>query len=118
MIYAPKHAAAAAMVKQKGAAVTFTRITQAYDPVAGTTTPSESTVAGHAVGTRGDPIRYQALGLVESNAPTLLFVPATYGELPSPGDTVVWGGVIHTVRDVTPAAPDGTAILARVVAER
>jgi hypothetical protein len=102
-------------------AITFTRTSQgAYDPETDLATPSTSTVTGVAVRGRGDPDRYAALGLVESTAPTLVFIPTTYGELPAPGDTTTWpatGGSDYTVRDVTPFSPDGVAIGAFVIIE-
>ena len=100
--------------------VTFTRVTQgSYDPETDVAAaPTTSTVVGVAMRTRGNPHRYAALGLVESKAPTLLFVPATYGETPEPGDTISWEGETYTARDVQPVAPDGVTILAKVIIEK
>ena len=69
---------------------------------------------------RGDPLRYQALGLSLTENPTLVFTPTTYGETPQPGDSVVWpaNGTTYCVEDVDPVAPDGVTILARVVIGR
>jgi hypothetical protein len=99
---------------------TFTRRTATYDATTDTQTVAESTIAGSAIQVRGDPRRYVALGLVLSEMPTLFFAPATYGECPAPGDTVVWpdGGDTWAVRDVDPIAPDGVVIAARVVIGR
>lgn len=118
MSYATAHSRVLALVKRKGAAVTFTRTTQDYDPETGVKTPSTVTVQGQAAQVEGEPERYQALGLVASQAPTLLFVPATYGDEVDPGDTVSWGGKTWTVRDVEPIAPDGTVIAQSVVVSR
>ena len=99
-------------------AVTFTRTAQgSYDAATDTATLSTSTIVGTAVQVQGDPHRYAALGLVESKAPTLIFVPNTYGDTPEPGDVVTWQSQEYTVRDVTPAAPDGVTIAARVIIE-
>ncbi len=117
MSYAPEHASALADVTAAGSAVTFTwRTPGVHDPATDTfTTAATVTVAGYALRVRGDPDRYRALSLVEAQAPTLLFTPTTYGALPALGASVTWGGTVYTVRDVAPLAPDGTAILARVV---
>ena len=95
--------------------VTFTRTTQTYNPTTGVTTSATSTVAGHAIRVRGDTETYRALSLIQSEAPTLLFTPATYGEVPQPGDAVTWAHVDYRVRDVNPLEPDGVVILARVI---
>lgn len=118
MSYAPVHARASALLERKGAAVTFTRITRAYAPATDTSTATVSTVSGHAIRGRGNPQVYEALKLVESEAPTLIFAPATYDEVPEVGDTVTWGGTGYTVRNVQPIAPDGDNLLARVVVSR
>lgn len=120
-IYAPTHARAYAAISRKGAAVTFTRTTPGtYDPLTETTTPATiTTIPGAAVRVEPrsmlDVDRYRALSLVESQAPTLLFCPTTFGSLPKAGDTVVWGGTTLTVRDVNPLEPDGTPIMAHVI---
>lgn len=101
MSYTGQHASALARVKRRGAAVTFTR--------AGATTP------GYAVRAKGDPNTYLARSLIESQAPTLFFVPTTYGDTPQLGDVCTWGGVTLTTADVNPIAPDGTTLAARVV---
>ena len=100
-------------------AVTFTRVVRAsYDPETDTATETTSTITGTAVRAMGNPHRYTALGLVESKAPTLIFVPTTYGDTPEPGDVVTWESEEYTVRDVEAAAPDGVTIAARVIIER
>ena len=100
-------------------AVTFTRTTQgSYDPETDTATKTTTTVTGRAMRVRGNPHRYDALGLVESKAPTLFFVPQTYGETPAPGDVVTWESEQYTARDVLPIAPDGVTIAARIIIEK
>lgn len=116
--YAPDHAGALADLQDAGTAVTFTRTATGYDEDGGGASPTDSTVTGYAIRTRGNPLRYQALGLVEAVAPTLLFVPNTFGQTPEPGDVVSWGSVDHTVREVQPLEPDGNAILSKVVVSR
>jgi hypothetical protein len=120
MSYAVDHASALADVTAAGAAVTFTVTNPGTsNPLTGQFTGnSTSTVTGSALRVKGDPKRYEALNLVESEAPTLLFTPTTYGQLPSLEATVTFGGTVYRVRDVDPLAPDGTAILARIVVSR
>ena len=100
--------------------VTFAHVVPgAYDPETETWgAPTTTTVTGAAIRVRGVPETYRAPTLIESQAPTLLFTPTTYGELPALGDTVTWppvGGTTYTVRDINPIAPDGVAIMARIV---
>lgn len=118
--YASDHAAALADVRTAGTPVTFTVTTQgAQDPATGFfPNPTVSTVAGFALRVKGDPQRYRDLGLTESEAPTLLTVPSTYGGTPALNASVTFGGQTYTVRDVEPLAPDGTAVLCRVVVVR
>lgn len=118
MTYVSDHKGALADVKDAGAAVTFTLVTNTYDAATDTSTSETSTVQGYAVRVNGDPKRYEALGLVEADAPTLLFVPTTFGEEPPLSARVTWGGVSYTVRDVAPLAPDGNSILSRCVVSR
>ena len=120
MGYAAEHAGALVDISAAGAAVTFTYATAGtYDAATDTyTTPTSTTVSGSAMQVRGTPEQNVVLGLVESEAPTLLFAPTTYGGVPEPGYTVSWNSVTYTVKAVTPVAPDGTVILARVVVAR
>ena len=99
---------------------TFTHETPGtYDPETRTwSTPTSTSCTGAAIQIRGDPERYKALGLVESEAPTLLFVPATYGEAPGVGWEVTWANKDYTVRDISHVAPDGVVIMSRVVIGR
>jgi hypothetical protein len=98
--------------------ITFTRTTQTYNQATGDVVPVVTTVTGSAIQVKGDPQRYQAMGLILATMPTLLFTPTSYGQVPKPGDAVTWSGVDYTVRDVDPLAPDGVVILARVVIGR
>lgn len=118
--YAPDHAGALADLAEAGSAVTFTfatpgTYTASTGLFSGETT---TTVTGAAIRVTGNPLRYQALGLTQTEAPTLLFAPTTYGSLPVLGASVVFGGVTYTVRDVEPLALDGTALLANIVVSR
>jgi hypothetical protein len=118
--YTADHAGALADIQEAGSAVTFTfaspgTYTASTGLFAGDTT---TTVTGAAIRVTGNPLRYQALGLTQTEAPTLLFAPTTYGSLPVLGASVVFGGVTYTVRDVEPLALDGTTIIANVVVAR
>lgn len=119
MGYSTTHGNALSLVRRKGAAATFTTTSVGTeDPLTGLfTAGSESTVAGQAVRVAGDPKVYEQLSLVEENAPTLLFVPTTFGDAVDLGATVTWGSTEYTVRQANPIAPDGNNIAWRVVAE-
>lgn len=109
------------MAAQKdGAAVTFTLESPGTeDPEAGTwSSGSTSTVTGYASRVGGDPKRYQALNLIESEAPTLDFTPDTRGSLPALNSSVSWGGVTYFARDLDIDAPDGTSNGARIIVAR
>ena len=100
-------------------AVTFTRTAQGnYDAATDTAALATSTITGTAVQVPGQPHRYAQLGLVESEAPTLIFIPTYYGETPEPGDVVTWASQEYTVRDVQRWAPDGVTIGASIVIEQ
>lgn len=120
MTFAPQHASALATVSRKGAAVTFTfKNPGTYDEATGLFSgASTTTITGSAVRVRGNPKTYDRLSLKQSEAPTLLFTPETYGSLPEMDYTVTWNSIVYTVRDVEPVAPDGTAILAKIVVAR
>lgn len=99
-------------------AITLTRRTNTLDEATGLVTPTESTITGSAIQVRGDPKRYEAVGLVLQTMPTLFFTPTTYGDTPGVGDQVTWpvtNGSVYTVRDVDVIAPDGVTIAARLV---
>lgn len=99
-------------------ATTFTRETVSHTRSDDSIVPTTTTVVGVAIRTTGNAIKYRELGLIESEAPTLLFVPNTYGETPQPGDTVIWNSLEYTAADVDPLAPDGVTILAKVIVKR
>lgn len=115
--YVAEHASALADVAAAGSAVTFTLASAGtYSPTAGTwSSATTATVAGQAVRVKGDPKVYAALELVESEAPTLLFVPTTYGQVPALNSKVTWASTVYTVKHVQVVAPNGSAILSRVV---
>lgn len=104
-------------------ALTFTRTTPGTtDPLTETTTGAAvTTITGEGIVVRGDPQRYRALELSLSTAPTILFAPTVYAlrayttDFVQPGDTTVLNGVAMTVRDVSPIAPDGMVIAARII---
>jgi hypothetical protein len=104
----------------RAADVTFSHGTPGtYDPATDTTTGgSVSTVTGTAMEIAGDPNLYLALGLIESENPTLLFTPDTAGELPVLGATVEWGGETLTVKNITRLAMAGTPEAAKLVVSR
>lgn len=97
--------------------VTFTRTVNVED-ASGNLTPTVTTITGNAIRVRGNPNTMRALGLIDSEAPTLFFTPTTYGARPKAGDTVVWESLTWAAKDVDPIAPDGVTIAARVVITR
>ena len=117
MGYEAEHAGALADIADAGAAVTFTdEVEGTYDAAADEwTSPSTTTVAGYAIHTRGNPEVYRDLGLIEAEAPTLLFAATTFGEMPGLGHIVTWASDVYTVKQVQPLMPDGTVITTRVV---
>lgn len=92
MSYAPDHAGALVDIQAAGAAVTFSHTNPGtYDAATDTwSSASTTTVTGSAMRVRGNPLVYQALELIQSEAPTLLFAPNTYGSLPALQSAVVW----------------------------
>jgi hypothetical protein len=108
------------VVRRKGAAVTFTKsVPGTYDPETDTSTaPSTLSVPGYAMKVSGDPDTYARLQLIESEAPTLEFVPDTIGDAPVLGMTVDFGGETLTVKDVDTLAMNGTPEAAFVVVSR
>ena len=118
--YSTKHANALKKVSAKGSAVTQTRISKgSRDPLTGQSTDTVTTIEGWALRDAGNPKRYEALGLTESAAPTVIFVPTTFGDTePGLDDTLTWAGEAYQIRDVLPLAPDGNAILYWLVIQR
>ena len=101
-------------------ATTFTYSTPGtYDAATRTySTPTTTTITGSAIEVRGDPETYKALSLIESEAPTLMFAPTTYGDEIEPGYTVSWSNVTYTVKSVRHLRPDGVCILSYAVIAR
>ena len=118
MSYRDQHTGALATLTERGAAVTFTQTTTDYTPTTGIQTVSTSTVVGYAIRAKGDPRQYADLGLVQREPVTLVFTPTTYGQVPALGATVTWNSTTYIVENVSPVAPDGNAILSRVVIAR
>jgi hypothetical protein len=106
--------------RKSGTAVTFTKVVEgSYDSSTNTFSGgSTSTVTGYAEQVAGDPERYRALELVETEAPTLDFTPDTYNEEPAQDSTVSWGGVTFKTRDVASWKPAGEVISSSVVVVR
>jgi hypothetical protein len=119
MAYNDTHAFALDLVTRFGTSATFTTTSAGTEnPLTGLfTSGSSSTVAGRAVRVAGDPKVYEVLGLVEAKAPTLFFVPTTFGDSVALGATVTWSSTVYTVRQADPIAPDGNNIAWRVVVE-
>ena len=118
--YAADHAGALADLAEAGAAVTFAltlpgTYVESTDTFSGATSAS---VAGQAIRLPGDRQRYEALGLTEREAITLLFAPTTYGQTPVVGATFTFGSDTFKVEAVDPLALDGTTLLATVVGRR
>jgi hypothetical protein len=103
-------------------ALTFTRtVPGTYAPGSGTMSGSTTTdYVGAGIRVRGDPQRYKALGLVESEAPTILWTAETYGDPTPPiGAKCSLNGIAYRVRDVSPVDPDFQGhIVARLIVER
>lgn len=101
-------------------AITFTRKTQTYNAETGVMTTASGTVVGSGMKVKSDVQRFTALELSLTETITLFFTPETYGELPEPGDEVIWpaGGTLYRVKDVDTIAPDGVVIAARVAIGR
>ena len=101
--------------------LTFTRTIQNIDPLTGAATPVVSTISGEGILVRGNPQRYRDLGLVLATMPTILLTLNGYPlkaftpEFVLPGDVTTLNGVVMTVKDVDPVAPDGFVIVARIV---
>lgn len=104
--------------------VTFTRTTMTSDETTGVVTPSVTTITGGAMQVSGEPAHYRELGLVEAQAPTLLFTPTSYNirawseDFVRVGDTVEWAGAVFTVKAVYTTAPDGFVVISRIIVGR
>jgi hypothetical protein len=121
--YATEHADAYAKVLAAGGVVTFERTATVIDKATGRPTTTDVSMPCVAVKVGGDPRQYAALGLLEVEAATLLFAPASYAQnaeenatTPKPGDVVGWQGQTWNVRGVSTLDPDGAGtILGRAV---
>jgi hypothetical protein len=102
--YTADHASALADVRAAGAAVSFVL--------------ASVTVAGYAIPLSGMPKRFMPSKLVETQGPSLFFVPTTYGERPAINALGTWGGTEYAVKDEQPFDPDGTALFSYVALER
>ena len=102
--YASEHSGAYADIQDAGAEVFFKK--------------KSTTISGVALQIKGDPEEYEALKLIEKAALTLLFVAETYGDSPPLGASCEWGEMRYLVEATRKVAPDGTAILSRVIVSR
>lgn len=118
--YVAEHQNVLADLAWAGAPVTFARsVLGGYNPATDSVgTATITAVTGNAIRVAGDPMVYQALGLVQSEAPTLFFAPDNYGDVPLPGDSVTWSCQSYTAKDIRPIAPDGVAIAAHIIIAR
>jgi hypothetical protein len=102
---------------------TFTKTSPGtYDPETDSYTGgTETTVEGSAIKIKDSAssiAKYQALGLVLTDAITLLFTAEEYGDHPEVGSTVEWASQTYTVRSVETLAPDGVTILSYLTCSR
>ncbi len=110
-MYEADHASAHADVAEAGFVAAFSvRVPGVLDETtnrtaAGTVVP----YPGVALRKRGSVRMYEALGLVQTEAVTLFWVPDTQGQLPPLEATIVLDGVAHAVKSVDPLAPSGVA---------
>ncbi len=102
--YGAEHSSAFQDIKDAGAEISFTKKT--------------TTINGVALQVKGDPEEYESLKLIEKAALTLLFVAKTYGDSPPLGSFCEWGGLRYQVEAIRKLAPDGTAVLSRVIVSR
>lgn len=118
-VYTTDHAFALAELTTYGAAVTFSRTAEGYDPATDLVSPSTTTITGKAIQVRGGSVeRFRQLGLVIDDPKRLLFAPDALGQTPVVGDAVTWSGDRMTVRDVELVAPAGDTVLAYVTVAR
>ena len=95
----------------------FTHNQSVENLATGRPTITPVTIPGSARNLRGEPADYEALQLRQSQARTLLWTPAVYGQSPdpSPGDTCRFSGKQWTAKSVNPWAPDGVLAHARII---
>jgi len=123
-IYEAEHRDAFATISAEGDTIKFIVTTREFNR-ANPSRPkvSYSKVSGVAMQVRGDPAEYQRLNLIEKASKTLLVVTDSYGESPSVGAKVEWRPrppleKNWVVESVKPVAPDGVAIMSRVIISR
>ena len=114
-VFGSEHERVLKDLEKAGRPAIFTETARVYTPETGLSSISQITVSGHAIRTRGNKRQYEKLGLVERDTVSLLFAPTTFGEVPSTGMKVDWGNFDYIVRWVARIAPDGGAIISRVV---
>lgn len=115
--YATEHADALALIEEAGDDAIVTHQERTYTAATDTMTEAPMAIYGHAVEVKGDPERYEGLGLVERRPKTLVFVSEFYGvdDAPSVGDVIEWAGGDWAIKDVGNVGPDGTPIVSRLV---
>lgn len=98
-----------------GARVTFVSTAAGtHDPATATFTGgAETRVSGVAIRGAGNPKLYKAMGLVESEAPTLNFIPDVVGAATVLGAVVVWEGQTFRVRAVDAGEPCHSIMVSR-----
>lgn len=119
---AEDHASAVESIREEGQPVTFTLTTPgAHDAATETFGPAVTdTCDGWAIEVKSDEKDFRSIGfepgeILARHPATLLFAPATYGELPALGASVTWAGAGRAVVGMLPLRPDGVVIMARVV---
>lgn len=117
MAYESEHQGALTDVRDAGVRVSFVARTPAeYDAESDTWEETDcGSVDGYAVQVSGDAREYERLGLVETEASTLMFVAELFGEMPRLGGVVEWAARSQTVKSVRPFAPAGVAIFSYVI---
>lgn len=119
--WAAVHARKLAAFQRLGVAVTFTLVLPGtYQESTGTFSgsPTTVTVTGYAVRIKGDPDMYAKLGLIETEAATLDFVPTTMGQRPPKLARAPFGSETFIVAEIFPFAPAGSDISSRIVVRR
>lgn len=109
-----------ALIRRKGAAVTFTTVTgRVYNDTTGTWTGGDPVIAtGVAVQSEDDPVRFSALNLTLVDPITLTVAAHGLSTVPAPNMALSWAGVTYTVKNVEAVAPDGVAIIYTVIGSR
>ena len=112
-----KHEQALRRIKSaSGVAVSFDLVESTYDETTDThSAVVTSSVEGYAVEIPGKSLDYEENSLRVEEAMTLLFVPNTFGELPSMRSNVTWAGNRKTVAKIDPIRPSGEVIASKVV---